>query len=99
MHKPIQKPEKFPATNPERIFSDAPPCFEQLVTSRTCFDVVLTNIFVNSGISAPAMVPQEIIAERTHHRFGLLTEGWWARRNQLAPKVIAIETAEVIQTR
>ena len=53
-----------------RIFSEAPPCFEQLVTSRTCREVVLTNILVNSGISAPATVPQLIMTDRTHHSAG-----------------------------
>src|SRR5215469_5579730 len=68
MHKPIQKPEKLPATNPERMFRDAPPCFEQLVTSRTCLEFVLTKTLVNSGITAPAIVPQETMAESTHHK-------------------------------
>src|SRR6185369_7880934 len=36
MTRPIQKADILPATKPERMFNDAPPCFEQLVTSRTC---------------------------------------------------------------
>ena len=68
MHKPIQNAEKLPATKPDRMFSDAPPCLEQLVTSFTCFELVLTKILVNSGISAPATVPQEMMAESTHQR-------------------------------
>src|SRR5215475_6819110 len=67
---PIQKADMFPATKPERIFSEAPPCFEQLVTSRTWREFVLTNTFVNSGIIAPATVPQLIMIESTHHNAG-----------------------------
>src|SRR6266699_5300242 len=102
MHSPIQNADMLPATKPERMFSDAPPCREQLVTSRTCRELVLTNILVNSGITAPAKVPQLMITESTHQK-----SGWTApaaslkppSRTLLAKKVIAIETAEVIQTR
>src|ERR1022692_1696296 len=68
MHNPIQNAEKLPATKPERMFSDAPPCFEQFVTSLTCRELVLTNILVNSGINAPATVPQLMMTESTHHK-------------------------------
>src|SRR5580765_1615120 len=101
MTKPIQKADILPATKPERMLSDAPPCLEQLVTSRTCRELVLTNTFVNSGITAPAIVPQLIITDNTHHRSG------WAtplirkspRSTLLAAKVTRIETKEVSQTR
>src|SRR5437762_9733067 len=102
MHSPIQKADMLPATKPERILSDAPPCLEQLVTSRTWRELVLTNILVNSGISAPATVPQEMMAESTHHKLGW---GWPAasvkspRSSLLAMKVIAMETAEVSHTK
>ena len=70
MTRPIQKAEKLPATKPDRMFSEAPPCLEQLVTSLTCRELVLTKILVNSGISAPATVPQLMMTESTHHRAG-----------------------------
>src|SRR5947207_4662307 len=70
MTRPIQNAEKFPATKPERMLSDAPPCLEQLVTSRTCREVVLTKTFVNSGMSAPETVPQLMMQESTHQRAG-----------------------------
>ena len=70
MHRPIQNAEKLPATKPERMFSEAPPCLEQLVTSRTCRELVLTKTLVNSGITAPATVPQLMMTESTHHRSG-----------------------------
>src|SRR5437016_2119714 len=102
MTKPIQNADILPATNPDRIFSDAPPCFEQLVTSRTCRDVVLTKTFVNSGIKAPAMVPQLIITDSTHHKDGCATPSLSRKSPSstlLATKVTMIETAEVIQTK
>src|SRR6266704_3054228 len=70
MHKPIQNADMLPATKPERMFSEAPPCFEQLVTSRTWRELVLTNTFVNSGINAPATVPQLMIIDSTHQSAG-----------------------------
>src|SRR6266576_6262443 len=36
MHNPIQNADMLPATKPDKMFSDAPPCLEQFVTSRTC---------------------------------------------------------------
>src|SRR5690242_9741674 len=100
MHRPIQNAEKLPATNPDRMFKEAPPCLEQLVTSRTCLELVLTNTLVNSGISAPATVPQLIITERTHQRSGAavpLASLKSPRSNLLAMNVTAIETNEVNQ--
>src|SRR5678815_3089110 len=102
MTSPIQKAEKLPATKPDRMFNDAPPCLEQLVTSFTCRELVLVKTLVNSGMSAPATVPQLMMADNTHQR-----AGWAApepstklpRSTLLATKVIAIDTAEVIQTR
>src|SRR6187402_1767500 len=99
MQRPIQNAEKLPATNPERMFSDAPPCLEQLVTSRTCRDEVLTNTFVNSGINAPATVPQLIMIESTHHNSVCALPAASVKSPSsilLAIKVIAMDTAEVI---
>src|SRR5437899_828428 len=113
MTRPIQKAEKLPATKPERIFSDAPPCLEQLVTSRTCREFVLTKIFVNSGMIAPATVPQLMMTDSTHHRSGWAT--FWIcvapasgtavgtakspSNSLLAMNVTAMDTAEVSHTR
>src|SRR5206468_2215755 len=102
MHRPIQKAEKLPATKPERMFNEAPPCLEQLVTSRTCLDLVLTKTFVNSGMSAPATVPQLMMQESTHHNAGWATPAASLKSpsiSLLAINVMPIETAEVIQTR
>src|SRR5260221_5266391 len=97
-----QNADIFPATTPERIFSDAPPCLEQLVTSLTCFELVLVNTFVNSGINAPAIVPQEIIADKTHHKAGCswpLASLKSPNSTLLAINVMTMDTAEVIHTR
>ena len=60
----------MPATNPERMLSEAPPCFEDVTISFTCRLSVEVKIFVNSGISAPAMVPNEMMVERSHQSSG-----------------------------
>src|SRR4051812_47835293 len=102
MISPIQKAEKLPATKPDKIFREAPPCFEQFVTSRTCREVVLTNTLVNSGMNAPATVPQLMITDRTHHKSACTTplaSLKSPRSNLLATKVIRMDTAEVIQTK
>src|SRR5262245_36581074 len=102
MHKPIQKADMLPATKPERIFSEAPPCLEQLVTSRTWRELVLVKTFVNSGIRAPATVPQLMMPESTHHRAGCVVPAASLKspsNSLLATKVIRMEIAEVIHTK
>src|ERR1022692_2697742 len=98
---PIQKAEKLPATKPERMLSEAPPCFEQFVTSLTCRELVLTNTLVNSGIKAPATVPQLMMTESTHHRAGCGPPSVWKSpsRSLLAQNVSRMDTSEVSQTR
>src|SRR3984957_14043739 len=110
MQSPIQKAEKLPATKPDRMLSDAPPCLEQLVTSRTWRELVLTKTLVNSGMTAPATVPQLMMTESTHQRSGsgvtetgaplaVLIMPKSPSNILLATKVIRMDTAEVIQTR
>src|SRR5215475_14315993 len=99
---PIQKADILPATKPDRMLREAPPCLEQLVTSRTWREVVLTKTLVNSGIKAPATVPQLMMTERTHQREGCEVPAASLKspsRSLLAMKVTAMETAEVIQTK
>src|SRR5208283_1693936 len=102
MTSPIQKAEKLPSTKPDRMLSDAPPCLEQLVTSLTWRELVLTKILVNSGISAPATVPQLMMMDSTHHKFGCAAPALSLKSpssSLLAMNVTTMETAEVIQTR
>ena len=47
MTRPFQNAEKLPATKPERMLSDAPPCFEALTTSSTWPEVVEVKTLVN----------------------------------------------------
>src|SRR4051794_33382896 len=63
---PSQYAEKLPATRPDRMLSDAPPSRDDVTTSRTCRDSVEVNTFTNSGMIAPASVPQVITAESFH---------------------------------
>src|SRR6266851_10466261 len=77
--------------------SDAPPSSAEVTTSLTCLDSVEVKAFTNSGITAPARVPQEMIEASFHHcvlsspREGIMTA-------EMA-KVIAMEMNEVSQTR
>src|ERR1700722_11649783 len=102
MQSPIQNAEKLPATKPDRMLSDAPPCLEQLVTSRTWRELVLTKTLVNSGMTAPATVPQLIMVDSTHHKAGCaapLPSVKSPSSTLLAMKVTAIDTADVSQTK
>src|SRR5687767_6535585 len=63
---PIQYALKLPATRPDRMLSEAPPSFEELSTSRTCADSVDVKILTSSGITAPASVPQLMMADSFH---------------------------------
>src|SRR5262245_24593509 len=95
--RPSQYALKFPATRPDRIFSDAPPSRDEVTTSRTCRDSVDVKIFTNSGIIAPARVPHVIIAESFHQsdpsppRSGI--------RTRETTNVRTTETMDVSQTR
>src|SRR6266849_11171432 len=63
---PIQYALKLPATKPERMLSDAPPSRELVTISRTCRELVEVKTLTNSGISAPARVPQLITVASFH---------------------------------
>src|SRR5678815_5893211 len=64
---PSQYAEKLPATRPERMFSDGPPSRDDVTTSRVCADSVDVKTFTNSGMIAPASVPQVMIVESLYH--------------------------------
>src|SRR5256885_16806225 len=65
---PSQYALKFPATNPERMLSEAPPSRAEITTSRTWADVVEVKILTNSGMIAPARVPQAMTVASFHQR-------------------------------
>ena len=52
------------------MFSDAPPSRDDVTTSRTWRDSVEVNTFTNSGMIAPASVPQVMTVESFHHSEG-----------------------------
>src|SRR3954470_1819079 len=64
---PSQYALKLPATNPDRMLSDAPPSRDEVTTSLTCADFTDVKTFTSSGIIAPARVPQVMTAESFHH--------------------------------
>src|SRR6476646_5718967 len=65
---PSQYALMFPATKPERIVSDAPPSRAELTISLTWRESVEVKTLTNSGIIAPASVPQVITVASFHHR-------------------------------
>ena len=65
---PSQYALKFPATRPDRMFRDAPPSRADVTTSRTCPDSVDVKILTNSGMIAPASVPQVMTVDSFHQR-------------------------------
>src|SRR5947209_4325660 len=68
MTMPSQNALKSPATSPDRILSDAPPSRDEVTTSRTCRESTEVKTFTNSGMMAPASVPQVITVEGFHQR-------------------------------
>src|ERR1041385_3709809 len=96
MVSPSQYALKFPATKPERMLSDAPPSREEVTTSRTWREFTEVNTFTNSGMIAPARVPQVMTAESFHQRVPSPSP---AMSRYEVTNVSTIETAEVSHTR
>src|SRR6476646_6335032 len=63
MLKPSQYALKLPATNPDRMLSDAPPSRDAVTTSLTWPDSTDVKTFTSSGIIAPARVPHVITVD------------------------------------
>src|SRR5215471_1212212 len=97
MLMPSQKPEKLPATNPDRMLSDEPPSRDDVTTSLTCCDSVEVKTLTSSGMIAPAAVPHEMMIESCHHRSVLPPSSGTISLETM--KVRTIETAEVMMTR
>ena len=57
----------MPATSPDRMLSDAPPSRDEVTTSRTWPECTEVKTLTNSGMIAPASVPQVITVESCHH--------------------------------
>src|SRR5947209_5024032 len=99
MMKPIQYAEKLPAVRPDRMLSDAPPCFEAVTTSLTCPELVEVNTLTASGMIAPASVPHEMIVDSFHHRPSCSHDSPEPSRKYDTAKVRPIDTSEVSHTR
>src|SRR5258706_15619067 len=83
--------------SPARMFSDAPPSRDAVTTSCTWRDSVEVKTFTNSGMIAPASVPQVMIVESFHHIEGSPPSVGMSRYE--TAYVTPTERIEVIQTR
>src|SRR5881392_4263513 len=94
---PSQYALKLPATRPDRMSSEAPPSRAEVTTSRTCRDPVEVKTLTNSGMMAPASVPQVMTAESFHH--SVVSPATSGMRILERMKVSATDTIDVSQTR
>src|SRR5687767_2348164 len=78
------------------MFSDAPPSREEVTTSRTWRDSVEVKTFTNSGMMAPARVPQVMMADNFHHNVESPPSSGISSFETM--NVSTTETAEVSQT-
>src|ERR1035437_7475011 len=95
MLNPSQYADILPATSPDRIPREAPPSFAEVTTSCTWPDLVEVKTLTNSGMTAPARVPQEMMEASFHHsvpspRVGII--------RRVTMKVRMMETMDVIHT-
>src|SRR3989442_4801773 len=95
MLRPSQYALKLPATNPDRMFSDAPPSRDAVTTSLTCPDSTDVNTLTNSGMIAPASVPHVMTVDSFHHSVPSPSP---EISTYEAAYVVATETIEVNQT-
>src|SRR5215831_7370116 len=88
------------------MFSDAPPCLLLVTTSETWRECMDVKTFTNSGMIAPASVPQVMIVESFHHIVGspgcagspgILPSAGIRKRD--TPNVSATDTSDVSHTR
>src|SRR5262245_42591995 len=95
MLRPSQYALKLPATKPDRIFSEDPPSRDDVTTSRTWLDSTDVNTLTNSGMIAPASVPQVMLSDSFHHSEPSPSSGI---RKYDTMYVMTTETIEVSQT-
>src|SRR5579885_3417925 len=96
MTRPRYYAEKLPATKPERMSRDEPPCCAPVTTSFTCRDSGEVKTFTSSGMMAPASVPQEMMTESFHHCVESPPSSGMISRE--LRNVSAMETNDVIHT-
>src|SRR5579859_1291148 len=78
------------------MLSDAPPCCELVTISFTCPECMDVNTFTNSGMIAPASVPQVMMVESFHHSVG--SPPTTGITTELTRYVSAMDTNEVSHT-
>src|SRR5215470_2923720 len=78
------------------MLREEPPSCDEVTTSRTCRESIEVKTFTNSGIMAPASVPQEMMVESFHHNVVSPPRSGMISLDTI--KVSAMETNEVIQT-
>src|SRR6266542_3894708 len=95
MTHPIQYAEKLPAVRPARMFSEAPPSREAVTISFTWRELVEVKTLIISGMTAPASVPQLMMAESFHQSVPSPSVGM---RRKESTNVRAMEMNEVSHT-
>src|ERR1041385_1363212 len=78
------------------MLSEAPPSRDDVTTSRTCREPTDVKTFTNSGMIAPASVPQVITEDSFHHK---VPSPRFAMRTYDARYVMPTDTNDVSQTR
>src|SRR5262252_2332312 len=94
---PSQYALKLPATRPDRMLSDGPPSRDDVTTSFVCRDSTDVNTFTNSGMIAPASVPQVMMLDRFHQSDVSPDSSGITMRETMY--VIATEMSDVSHTR
>src|SRR5882724_4598678 len=92
---PSQYALKLPATNPARIFRDAPPSREEVTTSFTWLDSTDVKTLTSSGMIAPASVPHVMTVESFHQS---VPSPRSLTRTHEARYVVATDTNDVSHT-
>src|SRR5277367_4173061 len=77
------------------MFNDAPPSRDAVTTSRTCLDSVEVKTFTNSGMMAPARVPQVMMVDSFHQKLPSPRVGMSSQETRY---VIPTDTTEVSHT-
>src|SRR5215470_7886605 len=96
MVRPIQYAEKLPAVRPASTFSDGPPSRDAVTTSLTCRESVDVKTLTNSGMMAPASVPQLMMVDSFHQSVSLPPRCGIVRYETM--NVSTTETIDVSQT-
>src|SRR5215510_12923080 len=78
------------------MLREEPPSCDEVMTSRTWRESIEVKTFTNSGMIAPARVPQEMMVESFHHKVVSPPRSGMISLDTM--KVSAMETNDVIHT-